>query len=279
MKKLSGVVFSFLTLVSAGLRANEQTQDCVIEPSMVVELSSQARGVLETVSVERGDYVKKEQLVAKMMSGVEEAGVRLARYRASMDVDIKSRKAGQLFRENTFQQIKQLYNKNMASLREYDDAKTLSVVADHELEKAKALKRLAVIELQRAKEILKQRSIYSTVDGVVIEVMKSPGEYIEDQPVLKIAQINPLYVEVIVPEMFINDIKVGNTVNINVNSGKKLNHAATVKVVDQVIDASSGTFGVRLELPNPDYKIHAGQRCKTALFEISTVNKDLANDI
>ena len=38
--------------------------------------------------------------------------------------------------------------------------------------------------------------------------------------------------------------------------------AAKVKVVDQVIDAASGTFGVRLEVGNPDYKIPAGIRCQ-----------------
>ena len=32
--------------------------------------------------------------------------------------------------------------------------------------------------------------------------------------------------------------------------------------VVMVFDAASGTFGVRLELPNPDFKLPGGQRCK-----------------
>jgi multidrug efflux pump subunit AcrA (membrane-fusion protein) len=32
-------------------------------------------------------------------------------------------------------------------------------------------------------------------------------------------------------------------------------------VVDKVIDAASNTFGVRLELENPDYAIPGGIRC------------------
>ena len=32
-------------------------------------------------------------------------------------------------------------------------------------------------------------------------------------------------------------------------------HSATVKVVDRVFDAASGTFGVQLELPNPGSKL------------------------
>jgi membrane fusion protein, multidrug efflux system len=35
-----------------------------------------------------------------------------------------------------------------------------------------------------------------------------------------------------------------------------------VKVVDHVIDAASGTFGIRLELKNPDYSLPAGLKCK-----------------
>lgn len=39
-------------------------------------------------------------------------------------------------------------------------------------------------------------------------------------------------------------------------------HKAVVTVVDQVFDAASGTIGVRLELPNPDYAIPAGLKCQ-----------------
>ena len=39
-------------------------------------------------------------------------------------------------------------------------------------------------------------------------------------------------------------------------------YSAVVKVVDRVIDAASGTFGVRLELPNRERKIPAGVRCR-----------------
>jgi hypothetical protein len=39
-------------------------------------------------------------------------------------------------------------------------------------------------------------------------------------------------------------------------------HQAKVAVVDRVLDASSGTFGVRLELPNADRALPAGARCR-----------------
>ena len=37
---------------------------------------------------------------------------------------------------------------------------------------------------------------------------------------------------------------------------------ATITVVDSVFDSASGTFGVRLDLPNRDKTVPAGVRCK-----------------
>ena len=42
-------------------------------------------------------------------------------------------------------------------------------------------------------------------------------------------------------------------------------YPARVEIVDQVFDAASGTFGVRLTLPNPERRIPAGLKCR-ALF-------------
>ena len=258
---------------SALVAKEEQAFDCVIEPSMLVELSSQVRGVLEKVYVERGDLVTKGQLLAKLMSGVEKASVKISKGRARMEVDIKSRRAERQFRYNTLKQVSQLHKKKLASEREFDDAKTLSVVADVELEKAIELKRLASLDLKRTEEVLKLRSMYSMINGVVIEVMKSPGEFVEEQPVMKIAQVDPLYVEVIVPESMMGNIKIGQQASINVDIPEMASYKGTVSVVDQVLDASSGTFGVRVNLPNPGKKIHAGLRCNTVFIENTAVQE------
>ena len=269
------IVWTFLC-VSACLSVNafaedesnsEGRFDCVIRASLIVELSSQVRGVLETVEVDRGDLVEKDQLVAKLMSGVETASVRLAKARADMDIDIQSRSAEKALRQRSFKQVEELYNKNMASLREYDDAKTMSTLSHHELRKAKQLKHLALLELERAEETLNLRYIKSTIKGVVVERMKSPGEFIEEQPVVKIARIDPLHVEVIIPEEQFNRIKTGMHVKVYTMNRTSTPYDATVSIVDPIIDATSGTFGVRLELPNPERKIPVGLRCE-ALFDL-----------
>ena len=80
-------------------------------------------------------------------------------------------------------------------------------------------------------------------------------------PILKLAQLDPLYVEVIVPVSMLGKVAPGMLVLVTPELPLNTIVTAQVKVVDRVIDAASGTFGVRLELPNPKYALPAGLKC------------------
>ena len=94
------------------------------------------------------------------------------------------------------------------------------------------------------------------------ERLKAPGEYVEDHPILKIAEIDPLMVEVILPVSQFGSIHTGMTADILPEIDENHPYPATVTLVDRVVDAASGTFGVRLELPNSEHQLPGGLRCK-----------------
>jgi hypothetical protein len=97
---------------------------------------------------------------------------------------------------------------------------------------------------------------------------KSIGEYVEDEPMLRVAQLNPLHVEVIVPVDYLGRIVPGMRAHITPAVEGLETYQAKVERVDRVADAASGTYGVRLSLPNPDYKIPAGLRCRMGFLSI-----------
>jgi multidrug efflux pump subunit AcrA (membrane-fusion protein) len=82
---------------------------------------------------------------------------------------------------------------------------------------------------------------------------------------LRLAQINPLNIEVIAPARLFGSVRVGMSGQVSLAPFFPGTHQAKVVVVDKVIDAASGTMGVRLQLPNPDYKIPAGIKCSVVL--------------
>ena len=266
-KPLNRLFAIHLLMFSAALSAAEDGLDCLMEPSEVVEISSPVQGVLDSVMVERGESVKTGQVVAKLQSGVEEANLDLAKARALINVDINARKAEYQMKTRSAEQLESLYAKKMVSWHEYDEAKTAAMVAGHEYKKAVELKHLAKLELDHAQAIVDQRYLKSTVDGVVLERMKSAGEFIEEQPVMKIAKIDPINVEVIVPINLLGSIKVGTVAQVKAEQPVSKTYQAQVSIVDPVVHASSGTFGVRLVLPNPKGDIQAGLRCKVSFQE------------
>ena len=110
--------------------------------------------------------------------------------------------------------------------------------------------------------MLERRIIRSPVDGVVVEVTMSPGEFAHEQaPVMTIAEIDPLHVEVYAPVDRYGAIETGMTGVVRPQEPIGGRYEAEVTVVDRVFDAASGTFGVRLALPNPDHALPAGVRC------------------
>ena len=54
---------------------------CVLEPNTQIEISAAVEGVLEEVKVQRGDRIKRGQVLATLISGVERATVELAEAR------------------------------------------------------------------------------------------------------------------------------------------------------------------------------------------------------
>jgi len=59
-------------------------------------------------------------------------------------------------------------------------------------------------------------------------------------------------------------IKVGMQADVTPENPVGQVYKAKIKIVDRVIDAASGAFGVRLELPNPKYLLPAGLKCKVS---------------
>ncbi|HEX19647.1 MAG TPA: efflux RND transporter periplasmic adaptor subunit [Acidiferrobacteraceae bacterium] len=209
--------------------------DCLIEPDKVVDVASSTAGVINSINVERGDIVKKGAVLAVLENGVERTNVKLAAARLK-------------FAKENYTRMEALYKKKVVSLQEKDKSHT-------ELQ-------VAILELRRAKEMLQKRVITSPLSGIVVQRYISPGEITDQQKVLKIATINPLKVEVVAPIKLLGTMRKGMNAQIWPEGPHKGPFLAKVTIVDRVVDAASGTFGVRLSLPNPGHKIPAGVKCE-----------------
>jgi RND family efflux transporter MFP subunit len=255
-------------VVSSALGAQGTPLDCLIEPSRVVTVSLPVEGLLETVHVDRGDRVARGQVLATLESSIERANLAVAKIRTKMEAAIKGSQIRIDFGERRLARTDLAYKEGGVPLKELDEAETSKVLAEISLLEAHENRQLAEAELQRAEALFNQRTVPSPIGGVVVQRLLSPGEYAK-QPtgVVKIVQLDPLYVEVFAPVSRLGKIWEGMVADVTPEPPFTRTYRAKVKVVDRVIDAASGMFGIRLELPNPDYSLPAGLKCKVRLPE------------
>lgn len=240
--------------------------DCVIEPSDIVDLGSAVSGVVSAILVDRSDRVTQGTVVATLESSVEQAALALAAVRAELNSAIELRREGANFGYRTLKRNQNLLKKSVIAVQDIDQIKSEARIAQLQVEQEKENKRIAVLERHRAQAILDQRTLRSPVDGVVMDRFKSVGEFVEDEPLLRLAQLDPLNVEVVVPVEYLGRVEAGMQADVTALVPGSEPLRATVRRVDVVADAASGTYGVRLTLPNPDYRIPAGLRCRLAFL-------------
>jgi RND family efflux transporter MFP subunit len=256
------------SLLVPGIASSSQASqlgpfDCVIEPRLKVELAAPTAGVLAEVLVDRGDHVRKGDILARLDSTVEQATVALDKARAESGAAVASRRARAKFQALKNTRLVKLQSRGAIAQAEVDETAADLAIANADLAEAEEQQRIANLEYQRSIAILNQQTIRSPIDGLILERKLSGGEYAFDQaPILVLAEMNPLNVEVYLPVTSLLQIHAGTSALVHLVPPLSGDYSAEVEVVDTVFDARSGTYGVRLKLPNPDYSIPAGLRCE-----------------
>ncbi len=244
--------------------------DCLIEPDMVIEVATPVSGRIQAIHVRKSDAVEKDQLLVELEDSVPRAAMEEARARAAMGGDIQAKKATLNHALRMQKRQDGLVKSGAISPQEADDVDAQVILARSELSQAKDAKALAELEFKRSIEVLNQHSIRSPIRGVVVERYKSPGESVEGDAILKLAQLDPLRVEIIVPAHLFGQIQTGMQAMVHPEAPAGSHYTATVSIVDRMVDAASGTFSVRLDLPNPDYQLPGGLKCTVEFITENT---------
>lgn len=256
---LPSAVFVGLASLS---HADTLVADCIITPHQVTELSAPVMGVIEEVYVDKSDKVQKGQVVAQLEASVEQAAVNLARARSEITSEVREGKVNSAFDQKRKNRMESLFKQKTISEDIRDEVQREAELAKLRLEQAEDLKRIREYELQGMEAKLKQKTVVAPFDGYVLERYKNKGEFVEEQPILRIAQLDILNVEAVLPIERFGHIRTNMTANILVPAFPDIRKSAKVTVVDSVGNAASSTFGVRLQLKNPNNEIPAGLRCQ-----------------
>jgi RND family efflux transporter MFP subunit len=238
---------------------------CLITPLRSADIGTPVAGVVDAIRVERGDTVAKGQVLFTLRADVERASSVSAEVRARNEAAVRGAAANLEAARLKYDRARSLREQNFVAQPALDQARAEFEVAEAQLRHSRNQLDSLRADIAPARAQLAQRTVRAPFDGVVIDRLAQPGERVELQPLLRLADIDRLRVEVIVPASLFGSVQVGQQVTLQPDVPGVSARQADVMQVDRFIDAASNTFRVRLELDNANHSVPAGARCRVAL--------------
>ena len=252
---LAGIAISIPALV-----ASQEVSECLVQASEVAQVGAAGRGVVAQVHVDRADRVTRDQVLVELEASEEDMQVDLARLRVGSDVAVRLARARAETAELNAERLTTLVKRKLVPKSEQEAAALEARSARLEEEDALYQMEVAEVQLQAALAARERKRVRAPFDGVVTDRAISAGElYNEQGTIVTVARIDPLHVDAYLPASRRAELAVGQTATVTLETGGT--HEGVVRVIDPVLDAVTGTFGVRLDLANPDGAILAGQSC------------------
>jgi len=239
---------------------NTVTATGTIQAIKTINVGTQVSGLIDKIYVDFNDVVKKGQILAKLDTTALKA--QLDQSRSQVD-----QSQAQLdYQKATFDRLKGLYDKNLIAQADYDQAEFNYKNAVASLSNAKSA-------LDRAKVNLGYATIYSPIDGVVlnraIELGQTVAASFSTPTLFSIANdLTQMQVQTSVDEADIGKVKNNQRVEFTVDAYPDLKFKGSVSQVRLQPTTTNNvvTYTVILNAPNPDKKLMPGMTASATIF-------------
>lgn len=256
----------------------------VATPNSPANVSFLVSGKVVFVGPREGEYVKKGQVLARIDPtdfnlSVKGVAAQAATAQAAMEKAMNSARPEMLEQariaferaEDEYRRMKLLYDsKSLApndylkykaaydrAKQDYEQAKIGGQKEDKAL--AKASYNQAAANLEVARKALSDATLCAPTSGYIakrsIEVgdTAAPG-----RPVFEIVQMDPVEVNVGVPETDVHLVRIGQKADISVPALPGKTYQGTVRVINVSADPSTRTYMTRISVANPDHSLRVG---------------------
>ena len=260
-KKTEQLTAEFVS-VAKGNVTTTVTATGTIEPVKQVDVGTQVSGVVEKIYVDYNSIVTEGELIAELDKINLKAT--LAQQQAAYDNAMNDRN----YKQNIFNRQKTLYDNQVISKSDYDDAL-------YELNDAKNTSVERLSDLQKAKTNLSYANIYSPIDGVILSRDVDEGQTVASSlstPTLfTIAKdLKQMQVEAAVDEADIGQVRDGQRVSFTVDAyqGEEFAGEVTQVRLNPTTTSNVVTYTVVVKADNPDLKLKPGLTATIAIYTV-----------
>jgi len=247
------------------------------------EVSAEAAGRVVAVSVERGSQVAQGAVLVRISATetsaqLQEAEANAAQIEARLGLsavqafdpyrvpDVMNAKASLDLAEAEFGRIKSLLDQKVVSQSEYDQRRAQVDVARQQFQVAQNVAEQSYRSLQSARariELARKAQADTTIrapfSGLVAERLVSVGDYVtRGAHVATVVRVDPMRVELTIPEQAVALIKTGQAVQISVDAYPGETFPATVRFVSPSLRTDQRALTVEAVAPNTDGRLKPG---------------------
>lgn len=205
----------------------------------------QFSGILNTVNVVAGQKVSKGQV----LGSIDDGG--LSQQLAQIETQLALAKT-------TFERQKRLWDQKIGSEIQYLQAQTNMISQQKAVSQMKA-------------QLAKTR-IIAPFSGVIDELITEKGQVVgPGQGLMRIVNLNNMFVSTTVPESYIGKLKVGTVVNVYLASlGKTC--VGKIRQVANNINPNNRSFGIEVSVPNTENLLRPNQVAKLKIIDYTNAN-------
>ncbi|MDY6326096.1 MAG: efflux RND transporter periplasmic adaptor subunit [Bacteroidales bacterium] len=230
-----------------------------LQPVYKVDVGTQVSGIVQRLYVDFNSVVKKGQLLAELDKS------NLNEQLSQAQTSVSNAQSNLTLAQQTYDRTKALYDNKAATLEAYEAATNQLTLAKNQLRTAKS-------DLSRAQTNLSYATIYSPIDGVVLDKAVEEGQTVASSfntPTLfTIANdLTQMQVEAKVDEADIGEVKAGQPVSFTVDAFPDDVFSGSVKEVRLNPEVTSNvvTYTVIINAPNPEQKLYPGMTANVTI--------------
>lgn len=201
------------------------------------EISTEVSGLVEAISVEEGDQVKKGDVLVRLDTEMLQREISLARTRIKQ-AELRIDNA-----QKDYRRLEQLYQKSGVSEKSFDDAEY--TYQDALLEKQALEDNLKRLLIQKTRSVIE-----APFAGVILDKDTEVGGWVQQgKMIVRLGSTDDLFVRAPVAENMMEFIQLGKSVEVTINA---FSRKVTGKVVnvDPVADVKTKNVFVKINIPH-----------------------------
>lgn len=238
--------------------------EAVTRPSQDAPAAFVRPGLVRTVHVDEGDRVTEGQVLAELDDAVERIQLEQLQAQAKDTIRIEAAKAELAQKEVELTSVKEAHARKSATILEVQRAELDVQISELTVRLREFEHQQEQLKVKQARADLERMKLRSPMNGIVAERMVEQGEAVDAlKPVLRITNIDPLWIDAPVPTERARTLKTGDPAEVAFPPDGNTQRQGTIVHIASEADSASETLLVRVELPNPDKRV-AGETVRVA---------------